>query len=73
VIFLRLAERFEKGFDPSNLRRMCQFYVAFPICDAVRHDLSRLVLPTEAELVKGLMAIEDEIRADLDTIKGVLG
>ncbi len=40
----RLAEsltaEFGRGFDASNLRYMRQFYVAFPIRDALRHELS---------------------------------
>lgn len=40
----RLAEsltaEFGRGFDVSNLRYMRLFYAAFPICDALRHELS---------------------------------
>ncbi|MDR2189065.1 MAG: DUF1016 N-terminal domain-containing protein [Azonexus sp.] len=36
----RLTERFGKGFDASNLRYMRLFYLAFPIRDAVRHELN---------------------------------
>lgn len=40
----RLAEsltcEFGKGFDASNLRYMRLFYKAFPMCDALRHELS---------------------------------
>jgi predicted nuclease of restriction endonuclease-like (RecB) superfamily len=40
----RLAERltveFGKGFDESNLRHMRAFFQAFPIQDALRHELS---------------------------------
>ncbi len=40
----RLAEEltadFGKGFDASNLRYMRLFYLAFPNCDALRHELS---------------------------------
>ena len=40
----RLAERltaeFGRGFDASNLRNMRQFFLAFPICDALRCELS---------------------------------
>ena len=35
-----LTSRFGKGFDASNLRYMRLFYQAFPICDALRHELS---------------------------------
>ena len=47
-----LAQEFGKGFDASNLRYMRLFYQAFPICDALRHELSwthyRLLLRVEA-------------------------
>ena len=36
----RLTARFGKGFDPSNLRYIRSFYLAFPIRDALRHELS---------------------------------
>lgn len=36
----RLTADFGKGFDVSNLRYMRQFYQAFPIRDALRHELS---------------------------------
>lgn len=35
-----LTGEFGKGFDTSNLRYMRLFYQAFPICDALRHELS---------------------------------
>jgi predicted nuclease of restriction endonuclease-like (RecB) superfamily len=35
-----LTEEFGKGFDESNLRYMRGFFRAFPIRDAVRHELS---------------------------------
>ncbi len=35
-----LTQRFGKGFDTSNLRRMRQFYKEFPIRDTVCHELS---------------------------------
>ena len=35
-----LTRDFGKGFDASNLRYMRLFYQAFPICDALRHELS---------------------------------
>jgi len=35
-----LTEEFGKGFDASNLRYMRLFYQAFPIRDALRHELS---------------------------------
>ena len=36
----RLGEEFGPGFDVSNLRNMRQFYLCFPIRDAVRRELS---------------------------------
>jgi predicted nuclease of restriction endonuclease-like (RecB) superfamily len=36
----RLSESFGKGFDESNLRNIRSFYLAYPKCDAVRHELS---------------------------------
>ena len=35
-----LTFEFGKGFDESNLRNMRAFYQAFPICDALRPELS---------------------------------
>jgi predicted nuclease of restriction endonuclease-like (RecB) superfamily len=52
----RLTAKFGKGFDSSSLRRMRQFYQAFPNRAAVRHDLSwthyRLLLKVESEVAK---------------------
>ena len=36
----RLTVEYGPGYDASNLRNMRQFYLAFPICDALRHELS---------------------------------
>ena len=36
----RLTVDFGRGFDASNLRYMRLFFQAFPICDALRHELS---------------------------------
>lgn len=36
----QLTVEFGKGFDESNLRNIRQFYLAFPIRDALRHELS---------------------------------
>ena len=36
----RLTAEFGKGFDESNLRRMRQFYLTFPIRDTLCHELS---------------------------------
>ena len=39
----RLSLEFGRGFDTSNLRNMRLFYQAFPKCDALRHELSRML------------------------------
>lgn len=36
----QLTVEFGRGFDESNLRNIRQFYLAFPIRDALRHELS---------------------------------
>ena len=36
----KLTAEFGKGFDESNLRRMRQFYLIFPIRDTLCHELS---------------------------------
>jgi len=52
----RLTEQFGKGFDISNLRYMRRFYLAFPIRDALRPDLSwthyRLLLKVESQAAR---------------------
>jgi len=37
---LRLTAEFGKGFDESNLRNIRRFFQAFPIRDALRHELT---------------------------------
>jgi hypothetical protein len=37
---ISLTKEFGRGFDASNLRYMRLFYIAFPIRDALRHELS---------------------------------
>ena len=37
---LRLRDDFGKGFERSNLWHMRAFYLAYPILDAVRRELS---------------------------------
>jgi len=53
VLSRDLTTEFGKGFDASNLRYMRLFYQAFPIRDALRHELSwthyRLLLRVESE------------------------
>jgi len=36
----KLTTEFGKGFDESNLRRMRQFYMTYPIRDTLCHELS---------------------------------
>lgn len=52
----KLTFEFGKGFDESNLRNMRSFFQAFPIRDALRHELSwthyRLLLRQENEQKK---------------------
>ena len=36
----RLTAEYGTGYDASNLPNMRQFYLAFPICDALRRELS---------------------------------
>jgi predicted nuclease of restriction endonuclease-like (RecB) superfamily len=51
-----LAAEFGKGFDPTNLRHMRGFYLAFPIRDALRRELSwthyRALLRVESEVAR---------------------
>jgi hypothetical protein len=59
-VLRKLAEQltleFGKGFDESNLRNIRQFYIAFPIRDAVRHELSwthyRIISRLETESLR---------------------
>jgi predicted nuclease of restriction endonuclease-like (RecB) superfamily len=52
----QLTLEFGRGFDESNLRNIRQFYLSFPIRDAVRHELSwthyRLISRIENERVR---------------------
>jgi hypothetical protein len=36
----KLSADFGRGFDESNLRNIRQFYLSYPKCDALRHELS---------------------------------
>ena len=53
---VQLTNEFGKGFDASNLRYMRLFYQAFPIRDALRHELSwthyRLLLRVQSEQIR---------------------
>ena len=52
----RLTKDFGKGFDYSNLKNMRQFYLTFPIGDALRSELSwthyRLLMRVEKEVAR---------------------
>lgn len=52
----QLTQEFGKGFDARNLRHMRRFYLAFPIWNAVRTELSwthyRHLLPIESETAR---------------------
>jgi hypothetical protein len=52
----RLTGEFGKGFDARNLRNMRQFYLTFPIWNALRTELSwthyRLLLKVESEAAR---------------------
>lgn len=58
----KLTVDFGKGFDESNLRYMRLFYSAFPIRDALRHELSwthyRLLLRIDNETAQKYYLIE---------------
>lgn len=47
----RLKSQFGRGFDRTNLQQMRALYLAYPICDALRHELTwthyRLLLRVE--------------------------
>jgi len=58
----KLTEEFGRGFDASNLRYMRLFYMAFPNCDALRHEL-KLVLPSEEELRRELIREQRALEA----------
>ncbi len=49
----KLIRDYGRGFDESNLRNMRMFYLTFPKCDALRHELSwthyRLLFRVEKE------------------------
>jgi len=63
---VRLSSEFSRGFDKSNLWNMRSFFLAFPILDAVRRELSRthyrLLLKVElaAELIREHRLLEME-------------
>lgn len=58
----QMTKDFGKGFDESNLRRMRQFYVQFPNCDTVCHELSwshfRLLIGVENKAARDFYSEE---------------
>jgi len=66
----RLTKDFGKGFDYSNVKNMRQFYLVFPIGDALRSQLSwthyRLLMRIEKEAVRNFY-IEECIAASWST------
>ncbi|WP_442592224.1 DUF1016 N-terminal domain-containing protein [Pedobacter sp. AW31-3R] len=57
----QLTLHFGKGFDESNLRNIRQFYIAFPIRDTLRHELSwthyRIISRLETESLRNQYVI----------------
>jgi predicted nuclease of restriction endonuclease-like (RecB) superfamily len=66
----RLTQDFGKGFDESNLRLIRQFYLTFPIRDALRHELSwthyRLIMKSQNESSRNFY-IEESIKSNWST------
>jgi len=58
----RLTQDFGKGFDESNLRYIRQFYIVFPIRDALRHELSwshyRLIMRVNNDIARNFYVDE---------------
>jgi hypothetical protein len=74
-----LTAEFGRGFDASNLRNMRLFYQAFPICDALRPELSwthyRTLLrvdDVQARKYKLVLPSEEELRAELEREQSLL-
>jgi predicted nuclease of restriction endonuclease-like (RecB) superfamily len=59
---LRLTKEYGKGFDESNLRNIRKFYLTFPNCDALRHELTwthyRLLLRIKKEDTRNFYMLE---------------
>jgi predicted nuclease of restriction endonuclease-like (RecB) superfamily len=59
---LRLTKEYGKGFDESNLRNIRKFYLTFPNCDALRHELTwthyRLLLRIKKEDARNFYMLE---------------
>lgn len=58
----KLTIDFGHGFDESNLRNIRQFYLAYPKCDALRHELSwthyRILMRTDNPKARSFYEIE---------------
>jgi predicted nuclease of restriction endonuclease-like (RecB) superfamily len=58
----RLSADFGKGFDESNLRNIRSFYMTYPKCDALRHELSwthyRILMRIEKPEARSFYEIE---------------
>jgi len=58
----RLSQDFGKGFDASNLRNIRSFYLTYPKCDALRHELSwthyRILMRIEKPEARSFYEIE---------------
>ena len=66
----RLTAEFGKGFDASNLRYMRQFFLLFPIRDALRLELSwthyRLIMRVENEKARAFY-VDECVKANWST------
>jgi len=66
----RLSQDFGKGFEERELRKIRQFYLAFPIRDAVRPELSwthyRLIIKVEKEYARSFY-IDECIKSNWST------
>ncbi len=62
VLAERLSDDFGKGFDESNLRNIRSFYMAYPKCDALRHELSwthyRILMRVEDSRARSFYEVE---------------
>jgi hypothetical protein len=77
----RLTKDFGKGFDYSNVKNMRQFYLVFPIGDALRSQLSwthyRLLMRIEKEAVRNFyieecIASQDKGRVGAYSSSGII-
>ncbi len=61
-ISVKLTIDFGKGFDESNLRNIRSFYLTYPKCDALRHELSwthyRILMQVDNPNVRSFYEIE---------------